>query len=276
MSKAYRESKREQARRAYIEALERHLDDAEQYDRDLAQASSPEERSQLMSAFSRRRSRYREDEIAAGRRPRGTSVMLQQNMWARWIEVAVDQELRAVRAFIPLLEGSANSLMDEFHASLLAVTSAAYTIEALYADVKYRVPPPQQRPRARDSQLAGIFCTAFGLTDTTVHGLEAELRWLFELRDLAVHPYTEPALPERHPAGINTGKENSAFNAVVSGRAVGAALRLLDIAANPPAPYGRWIERWAETREPYMRNVVRPLQSRRAQERRPMLGYVDE
>ena len=227
-----------------------------------------------MSEFAHRRSEYRAAEVRAGRRSPGVSITLHQNMWARWIEVAVDQELRAVQDITKLLEGDVSRLTDEFHASLLAVTSSAYSIEALYAEVKYRIPPPTRRAPARDSLLAGAFGTAFGLPETELRQMMSHFQWLFRLRDQAVHPYTKPAVPEYHPAGINTGKENAAFNAVTSGRAVDAAMLLLDTAASPPAPLNRWIERWVESRAPYMVNVVHPLQARRASERELILEHL--
>ena len=276
MSSRIQETNKERERRAYIESLERYLDCSERYEQELATAASPEERTRIMSEFSHQRSAYRETENKAGRRPAGASCMIHQIMWVRWIEIAVEQELQAARSFLALLEGGPDprQLLAEFHASLLAVTASAYTIDAVYAEVKYRIPPPSHRPDKRDSQLSHAFAEAFGLLEANIGRLKSEIHWLFELRDKAVHPYTEPSVPEKHPAGFQSGIENSLFNTVTSGRAVDTAMLILGIAASPPTSLNRWIKRWAKARNPYMQNVVRPLQIRRDTEHRPILDYL--
>src|SRR5215207_5049829 len=74
-----------------------------------------------------------------------------------------------------------------------------------------------------------------------------------------------------HPAGINTGVEHSKFSAITSGRAVDAAMAVLDLAASPPTPFGRWIERWAGERAPYQVGIQQ-LQHQRDSEPYPLSG----
>lgn len=147
-------------------------------------------------------------------------------------------------------------------ASLVAVTAAAHTIEALYGDIKYLIPIQPRRDK-RHQQLRHAFRVSFGIADVLDQGFAGELAWLFKRRDSAAHPHTEAALTERHPAGINTGAENSMFNAITSGRAVDLAMDLLAVAEAPPNPHSRWIERWTEERAPYHRGVVSELRARR-------------
>src|SRR6266511_785540 len=61
--------------------------------------------------------------------------------------------------------------------------------------------------------------------------------------------------PAQPPAGINTGVERSKFNAITSGRAVDAAIGVLDLVASPPRPSSRWVERWATERAPYQAGI---------------------
>ena len=49
-----------------------------------------------------------------------------------------------------------------------------------------------------------------------------------------------------------------------SSRAVGIAMAMLELAAAPPNPHGRWVTRWVAEREPYHSTVIAPLRERRA------------
>ena len=266
MGKQQCESKIELARRSYIEERERQLDLGEHYERELATATTPEERERIGVAFAAQRRAHREAEINAGRRLSGVSVVMHQIMWARWLEVAVEQELRALEAFMLILQGERKPITDEFRASLLALTASAYTIEALYGDIKYLI-PSQQPTNKRHQTLSQAFRLAFGMIERDFQEFASEIRWLFERRDMAAHPYTEAVLPKRHPAGFDTAAEHAEFNAFTSGRAVDVAMRVLDAAATPSKAHNHWIERWANMRAPYMANIVRPLQSQRGEAR---------
>lgn len=187
---------------------------------------------------------------------------MHQIMWARWVEVAVEHELEARQAFKELMSRAhSDPLLVEFRASLVALTAAAHTIEALYGDIKYLI-PIQPRQDKRHQQLRHSFRVAFGIPDALDQRFASELAWLFTRRDSAAHPYTESAPTEQHPAGINTGVENSYFNAITSGRAVDLAMDLLAVSQSPPKPHTRWIERWAEERAPYHSGVVKELLAR--------------
>ena len=198
MARHAHETPKEQDRRSRVEARERQLDLAEQYERDLSAATTPDERARITAVFASQRTSFRGAEIKAGRRGPGISVTMHQIMWARWLEVAVEQECKALDAFGRMLRGERALITDEFRASLLAVTASAYTTEALFGDIKYLI-PPQQRRNKRHQLLSGAFQLAFGIGETAVEGLAADLLWLFDLRDMAAHPYTEAEHPKSHP-----------------------------------------------------------------------------
>ena len=256
------ESPTAQERRAWVERQERFKDLQEEYERRSAAASSPEERRQLAQAFSEQRRDHREEDVRIGKRSPGLAVRMHQIMWARWIEVAVEHELEARRAYLDIVaKPESDAILREFRASLVAVTAAAHTIEAVFGDIKYLIPPQPRRDK-RHQELRHGFRVAFGVSGAPDERLAEELKWLFTLRDSAAHPYTESEPPARHPAGINTGVEHSKFNAITSGRAVDAAMAVLDLAASSPTPSGRWIERWATERAPHQVGIQQLRQRR--------------
>lgn len=264
------ESQIARERRAWFERQEQFKDLQEEYERRSAAASSPEERRQLAQAFSEQRKAHREEDVRLGKRSPGLAVQMHQIMWARWIEVAVEHELEARRAYLDIVaRPESGAILREFRASLVAVTAAAHTIEAVFGDIKYLIPPEPRRDK-RHQELRHGFRVAFGVSRATGERLAKELKWLFTLRDSAAHPYTESEPPARHSAGINTGVEHSKFNAMTSGRAVDAAMTVLDLVASPPEPSGRWIERWATERMPYQVGIQQRRQHRDS-ERLPAL-----
>jgi hypothetical protein len=203
--------------------------------------------------------------VAAGRRAASMSIRMRQIMWARWAEVAVEHELDAREAFAGIVVNpESGSILKDFRASLVAITGAAYAIEAMYGDIKYLI-PEQPRRDSRALTLWRAFKQGFGIPESTSHRLLADLKWLFELRHHAAHPYTEAEPPQQHPAGVNTGAETSRFNAVTSGRAVDIMFEVFGHAAAPPTPSSRWIERWVEDRRPYHENALAPLIGMRAE-----------
>jgi hypothetical protein len=260
---------REQARRALTEREQTFKDREEDFVHAKAAAATKEERRALSQDFGEYRRRHREENVAAGRRAADGGIRMHQIMWARWAEVAVEHELDAREAFAAIVANpEAGSLLKDFRASLVAITGAAYAIEAVYGDIKYLI-PEQPRRDSRELNLWHAFNQAFGIPASASHRLLPDIRWLFALRDHAAHPYTEAEPPQEHPAGVNTGAETPLFNAVTSGRAVDLMFEVFGYAAAPPATFNRWIERWVEERRPYHETALAPLIAMRAESPAP-------
>lgn len=221
-----------------------------------------------MEEFAAYRTAHGREDIAAGRRPEGTAILMRQVMWARWLEIAVEHESAAKGSFRQIVaDPNRGAHIQEFRDSLVAVTAAAYCVEAVFGEIKYLMDPVVIKRSARSRILACAFRDAFGIEARDYARLQQELAWLLQLRGDAAHPYTEDEVPLRHPAGINTGAEASRFNAATSGRAVDVALLVLRYAEVPPAPGHRWVERWVLAAQPYHHTVVQPLREGRQRDR---------
>lgn len=186
---------------------------------------------------------------------------MHQITWARWVEIAGEHEASARAAYERIVAGDVGRLTAELRESLIAISAAAVTVEALYEDIRYLI---VHRPTLRyaDARVADGLAAAFGLPPERREALGADVAWLFARRNEAVHGYAEPEAPQRHPAGFATGAEAARFNAVESRRALLVALRVLGDAAAPAAPAGRWVRRWVAEREPYQVRVVQPIRDR--------------
>jgi hypothetical protein len=119
----------------------------------------------------------------------------------------------------------------------------------------------QPKIRTTHGRIGQVIDAAFGLNAGQLSTTRDQLRWLFERPNEAVHPYTELEPPRVHPAGLNSSAETAKFNAVESSRAVDIAMAMMELAAAPPNPHGRWVTRWVAEREPYHSTVMAPLRA---------------
>jgi hypothetical protein len=261
-----KESKIEVERRGWVERHERFKDLEEQYKRQRAEGTDPNERRKLAEEFAAERTAQRKADIALGKRSPSTGVAFRQTMWLQWLEIAVENEMVARRCFQELIKNQfSDPLRCEFRASLVAVTASAHTVEAVFGEIKYLI-PPQLRSKNRHSELRRAFRIAFGIADPDDAKLADRLAWLLARRDSAVHPYTELVPTERHPAGINTGMEHALFNAVTSSHDVDTAMTVIQFAAAPPNPCNHWIARWGTERVSSALGTVGDLQQLRTSE----------
>jgi hypothetical protein len=212
----------------------------------------------LRNEMSRTRRAYRQEGEDTGKR--AGMVAVTTIWWARWLEVGIDHELEARRAFRCLTTEQPNSdaLLGDFHNALVAVCSAAFAVEAIHNDFEYRIPEKDWGKRwPSEVQLIGYgLRTGWPLEDPDDSRLGKRLKALLNLRASAAHAYTESLPASPHPAGLNTGAEHALFNAVTAGEAIDLALDVVALTGgdpnpNLPAPHDRWLRRWVQERRPY-------------------------
>src|SRR5919106_477049 len=110
-------------------------------------------------------------------------------------------------------EAKAAALEREFEASMQAVMAAAIALDAFYAMLRPHVGlPPALVERwrtertARFSQVTEVIRRAFRLQPKGTGALRANLREIYRVRDLAVHPSGRIEAPIYHPE-LNVGVE---------------------------------------------------------------------
>lgn len=103
-------------------------------------------------------------------------------------------------------EAKASTLEREFEASMQAVMAAAIALDAFYSVIQPHVAiPPDLVERwrtgrtARSSQVAEVVRRAFRLKPKGTAALRTNLKEIFRLRDLAVHPSGKIEAPIYHP-----------------------------------------------------------------------------
>jgi hypothetical protein len=124
--------------------------------------------------------------------------------------------------------------------------------------------PEQPRRASRQLFLWHTFREAFGITDAIAARYSLSLGGSFELGGQAAHPYTEVEPPQRHPLPgsplVPSVQDSMPSRADMP--SVDAAM-ILGFAAMPPAPRGRWIERWVTERRLYHDTTIAALRNDR-------------
>jgi hypothetical protein len=147
------------------------------------------------------------------------TVELRTDMWPYWLEEAIDAAVAAddaAKQILPLYEqfeaGNATDedfdplLFRELKATMRAITSCAFAIDALYASVKARSPrhPHQdmwdEKGTARQKQVADTFRVQLRINKpATVKEIKRRVSQIFRFRGWAVHPGSKFRKPIYRP-----------------------------------------------------------------------------
>ena len=196
-----------------------------------------------------------------------TAVQLKHSLWVTWSELAIEHEAAAWRARSRALSASGpadrSGLMeDEFRASIQAVTTAAFALDALHVPVKAiakRAAAGQAgsgpREGARREAVIREALKAVFLVGKLNNRWVQEFSWLFSLRDGAVHYGESAEDPASHPLGLSVSKAHSTYCAKAAKQAVDLLLEVLHSAAEQPRPNLKDAVKWSADVKPSVRKL---------------------
>lgn len=164
-------------------------------------------------------------------------VVVRLDTWQHWLRIAGANTFESHEAHKLLLDAVATgdeakkgtALQAEFQAAMVAISSAAFALDAFSATVKKRLPPLPDVEAAwrknrtkRPARIAETLRRAF-ILGRLGQRLDKAVSEIFRFRDWAVHPPAEFQSPTRHPdLGVGVEWRFVAFsssNAVVANRA---------------------------------------------------------
>ena len=164
------------------------------------------------------------------------------SLWVTWSRIAVRHEAEAWAA------REAGDLPAELEASLVAATSAAVALEALY----YRMAPdviPEyfaKNQRSSEGSSKNIKTRLAHLVQWSTRRSQPDLksRWeaVLDLRNRAAHPPQRETVASLHPTGTYTSAESATFHAEAATESVDTLVEVLRLITSPVA--GRAAE-WA-------------------------------
>jgi hypothetical protein len=191
------------------------------------------------------------------------SLLLSTSFLAQWINIAMKQETVAraarERAYNAGDDAQARieALEEEMQASMVAISGSAHAIDALYGTTRELIDLPEgtvERWHAnRTSRPGQILETLKYACKLGRYASKwgTEFRWLFDLRDAAVHhesPFREPVPHPANPGWGNFSKEMSEYELGGATRATDLAVRVAVIAHENPRPEQERFAKWTTDR----------------------------
>lgn len=203
-------------------------------------------------------------------------------LWAQWFQVAVDRDgaARAARAEAVARkrhgQDPAKALALEWTASMVTVSAAAHSLDGLYGqlitpEIKADGPRPDSR---REAHVRELLKRRFRIDGQLAQRWAPEFRWLFDLRDAAVHSKVQrrPMVP--HPSGLtSTSQEWADYSAEAGMRALDLLHGVLTICAANPKPSDEEAYGWATVYSPVIQALETALLVSR--DRQPLVTYSD-
>ena len=187
------------------------------------------------------------------------TLQISTHLWMIWLRIAFEHEFSAdgARENLGSLDRSdpafSLALEAEMYASLVGVSAAAHAIDALYGEIRVHIPIPDRLAatweKNRTSRPGRIFETLkTGCTLGSRGGTwPQDLKWLYGLRDAAVHHQVEASEGSPHPSGTtHVGKEMAIYTVEATHTAIDLALDVVVVAVGSPRPEMTALREWAD------------------------------
>lgn len=178
------------------------------------------------------------------------TVLMKTNLWYNWARIAVEHEREAVAAREELkrvwtLPGASRNILTEMHPSMVAIVACALAFDALHADVAPIV-GRNPDPRGKGQRQWVYMLDTFKVALPEAAKWHADLSWLIDQRDNAVHFQATTQEPVPHPElPTNVSPQNVEFSRETASRAVDLLFRIFggvfadSQADSPLAQWGR-------------------------------------
>lgn len=176
------------------------------------------------------------------------TVLLKTNLWYNWARIAVEHEREAVAAREELkrvwtLPHASRDILSEMHPSMVAIVACALAFDALHADVAAIV-GRHPDPRGKGQRQWVYMLDTFKVAIPAAAKWHAELSWLIEQRDNAVHFHASTQEPVPHPElPTNVSPQNVEFSRETVSRAVNllfAMFRAVFAGVESDSPLANW------------------------------------
>ena len=127
-------------------------------------------------------------------------------------------------------------MVAETQAAMIAIAASGHALDGFYGKFRYVVPETTRRlwsrnKTARSSQIFETLKAGFG---AKIENLQTDLKWLFGLRDAAVHFEEKAQAPVVHPTAGRTSADRVTYSLEPAERAVRFMLNVLDSCTRCP------------------------------------------
>jgi hypothetical protein len=196
-------------------------------------------------------------------------VRIKSHFWIDWAEIAIQNEAAARGAREEIApEDPSKGLQAEKHAGMIAVSASAHALDALYGELRDRVPLPDWlraawakkkaetgRGSPRHSVIVETLKLGFTLGKAAADW-PARFEWLFDLRDAAVHFEEDFHEPVPHPLGTSTAVSDVSYSLESAERAVDVVLEVLTTCVASPRSKLPFVVKWAGDMGPAVQRLT--------------------
>lgn len=201
------------------------------------------------------------------------AFMLETQLWVYWLLIALEHEQRArdaAAAHWKVIEGERRPVFGsetvplleaELETSLVAISASAHAIDAFFGAVNKHIKVDQQ---TRNAWHTNRTARHKRISETLKRGFEpravpatlaGDLKWLYGLRDSAVHFEAEFRPTGEHASGVSTADENIRFSAANASRAVDIASRILSSCLHNARPALPRLRAWTAEKRPMLEAI---------------------
>lgn len=191
-------------------------------------------------------------------------------LWVLWMEIALSQLYLAGRSRLGLEVAEAigpryiRHLDGELSASMISISASAHAIDGFYGSVgSYADFPPglkskwRQNRTKRPAQILETLKLAFAVGRQAPRWTR-DLRWLFDLRDSAVHHKAEPGeLVWDAQERTKVPREHSLYNLENANRAAKLAIEVMTTCVDHPRDGQQQILEWMPNAQHFVDEVRR-------------------
>jgi hypothetical protein len=174
------------------------------------------------------------------------------SFWTTWVEIAIRHERLSLdaRHDAEAAEAGSESMSEafsrEFKAALVAVTAAAFALDAFYNVVRVQGQVPEPRRDKKYRRLLAILAEGFALTDKQLETWRPQVRDLYHLRNAAVHHESKFRPSYEHPTKkSHVGYEHTQYTCEAASKGVDLALELLSTCIASGDPTWPELDAWA-------------------------------
>lgn len=178
-------------------------------------------------------------------------------LWVLWSEIALSQMYMAGRSRLGLEVAEAigpkylRDLDGELSASMISISASAHAIDGFYGSVASYVDfPPglkgkwRQNRTKRPAQILETLKLAFSIGHHAARWTR-DLRWLFDLRDSAVHHKSQPGeLIWDAQERTKVPQEHGLYNLENANRASKLAVEIMEVCVAHPRPGQQSVIEW--------------------------------
>lgn len=170
-------------------------------------------------------------------------IEVTSHLWLRWVDIAIDRETEAQRARTMAYADRTNRGSDfatgietECNASMQAVVSAAFALEAFHKAVQRLLTSPLPRQPSASLNVLQSLTNGFQISGMFIQQWQQDIPVLFDSRNNVVHYSEQPGLQPTHPLGMPTSRLHAEYTIEKSNHSLDLVLEIFSTCVSQPNP----------------------------------------